>query len=374
MMETPEGKVGIAECMRSFEPYLAMNRRTEKPVFHLSLNPHPDDVLSDEQLEAMGREYMDKLGYGDQPYIIFRHDDNARSHIHIVSLRIDEQGRKLRDYKEWERSTDICRELERKYGLLQSRREEYRGSRPMIAVDYTKGDLKHQIAGVVKPAVQNYRFQSFKEFGALLGLFNVIVEEVHKVVDGKRCNGLVYAATDEKGKRIGIGIKSSDIGKSVGYCALQKKFSQSRAWMKKHPLPEKTRENIRTALCQDTRQGFLQGLTGKGITAMLYENAAGVIYGVTYIDHTSRTVFKGSALGKEYSASVVNRQYGVVLLGKEEEVPVLHPTGLETKEPGLVEGMLDIFSPESYPYPAEDLPQSPYGKKKKRKRKGPHLG
>ena len=55
-METPDGKVGIAECMRSFEPYLAVNRRTEKPVIHLSLNPHPDDVLSDEQLEAIGRE------------------------------------------------------------------------------------------------------------------------------------------------------------------------------------------------------------------------------------------------------------------------------------------------------------------------------
>lgn len=87
-METPEGKVGITECMRSFEPYLAMNRRTEKPVIHLSLNPHPDDVLSDEQLEAIGREYMDKLGYGDQPYIIFRHDDNARPHIHIVSCAL----------------------------------------------------------------------------------------------------------------------------------------------------------------------------------------------------------------------------------------------------------------------------------------------
>ena len=45
----------------------------------------------------------------------------------------------------------------------------------MTAVDYTKGDLKHQIAGVVKPAVQNYRFQSFKEFRALLVLFNVTV-------------------------------------------------------------------------------------------------------------------------------------------------------------------------------------------------------
>ena len=115
IMERPDGTAGIPECMRSFEPYLAMNRRTEKPVIHLSLNPHPDDRLSDEQLETIGREYMEKLGYGDQPYIIFRHEDNARPHIHIVSLRVDEQGRKIRDYKEWERSMKICRELEQKY-------------------------------------------------------------------------------------------------------------------------------------------------------------------------------------------------------------------------------------------------------------------
>ena len=116
IMERPDGTVGIPECMRSFEAYLTANRRTEKPVIHLSLNPHPDDRLSDGQLEAIGREYMEKLGYGDQPYIIFRHEDNARPHIHIVSLRIDEQGRKIRDYKEWERSMKICRELEQKYG------------------------------------------------------------------------------------------------------------------------------------------------------------------------------------------------------------------------------------------------------------------
>ena len=374
-METPEGKVGITECMRSFEPYLAMNRRTEKPVIHLSLNPHPDDVLSDEQLEAIGREYMDKLGYGDQPYIIFRHDDNARPHIHIVSLRIDEQGKKLRDYKEWERSTDICRELERKYGLLQSRREEYRISRPMTTVDYTKGDLKHQIAGVVKPAVQNYRFQSFKEFRALLGLFNVTVEEVHKVVDGKRCDGLVYAATDGKGKRTGVGIKSSNIDKSVGYRALQKRFSQSRTWMKKHPLPEKTRENIRTALRRDTREGFLHELAGKGIVPVLWENGAGVIYGVTYIDHNIRAVFKGSALGKEFSASVINRKYGTLPSVPDKPTPGQEPpVNTDTRETGLAEGLLDIFSMESCPYPAEDIPRNIYGKKKKRKgRKGPRI-
>lgn len=110
-MEPADGHPTIQHCIRSFEPYLAANRRTEKPVIHISLNPHPDDVLTDEQLTAIGQEYMEKMGYGNQPYIIYRHEDIGRPHIHIVSLRIDEQGKKIKDYKEWQRSTADCRRL-----------------------------------------------------------------------------------------------------------------------------------------------------------------------------------------------------------------------------------------------------------------------
>lgn len=375
VMERPDGTAGIPECMRSFEPYLAMNRRTEKPVIHLSLNPHPNDRLSDEQLEAIGREYMEKLGYGDQPYIIFRHEDNARPHIHIVSLRVDEQGRKIRDYKEWERSMKICRELEQKYGLIPSTKEEREVSGTMIAVDYRKGDLKHQITNVVRPALQGYRFRSFKEFKALLGFFNVTVEEVRKSVDGRTYHGLVYAALDEKGRRCGVGIKSSDIGRGVGYEALKKKCARSRAWMKAHPVPESTREAIREALRQDTRQGFLRLLAGKGVIPILWENEQGVIYGVTYIDHGSKTVFKGSALGREFSASVLNRLYGTppstAILREDTALKEESARG----ETGLTEGLLDILSTESRPYPGEETVDGIYGKrKKKRKRRGPHVG
>ena len=221
-MEPADGHPTIQHCIRSFEPYLAANRRTEKPVIHISLNPHPDDVLTDEQLTAIGQEYMEKMGYGNQPYIIYRHEDIGRPHIHIVSLRIDEQGKKIKDYKEWQRSTAVCRELERKYHLLPAEKMERRESLPLTAVDYRKGDIKHQIANVVKPVMQGYKFQSVKEFKALLGLFHVTVEEAHKTIKGKTYHGLVYAATDEKGERTGVAIKSSKIGKSVGYEALQK--------------------------------------------------------------------------------------------------------------------------------------------------------
>lgn len=373
-MEPADGNPTIQHCMRSFEPYLAANRRTEKPVIHISLNPHPDDVLTDEQLAVIGSEYMEKMGYGNQPYIIYRHEDISRPHIHIVSLRIDEQGKKINDYKEWQRSSAVCRELEREFHLLPAEKQESRESLPMTVVDYRKGDIKHQIANVVKPVMQGYKFQSMKEFKALLGLFHVTVEETHKTIEGKTYHGIVYAATDENQRRVGVAIKSSKIGKGAGYEALHKKFAKSKQWMAKQPVPQQTKDAIITALRQDTRQGFLQTLKSRGIAAILWQNDARVIYGVTYIDHSSKTVFKGSLLGKGYSASVINQKYGTIPPGKEEDTPAIHPMEPEKREPGLVEGLLDIFSTESYPYPREDMPQSPYGKKKKRKRRGPHLG
>jgi hypothetical protein len=127
MLESLDGKFDIGMCLQSFEPYLLANKRTEKPVLHVSLNPDPKDVLSDEQLVEIAQIYMQKMGYGDQPFIVYKHEDIERRHIHIVSVRVDEEGKKIDGNFERRRSMDICRELEQKYGLVpadQKQRQE----------------------------------------------------------------------------------------------------------------------------------------------------------------------------------------------------------------------------------------------------------
>ena len=52
------GRMDIDACMESFRPYLEANRRTINTVFHASLNPSPEDKLTDEQLREIAREYM----------------------------------------------------------------------------------------------------------------------------------------------------------------------------------------------------------------------------------------------------------------------------------------------------------------------------
>ena len=84
MLLDEDGHSSIGGCMRSFEMQMPVHLSTKKPILHISINPHPKDVLSDQQLSDIAREYMRKLGYGDQPYLVYKHEDIDRHHIHIV--------------------------------------------------------------------------------------------------------------------------------------------------------------------------------------------------------------------------------------------------------------------------------------------------
>ena len=97
LYQSKEGRYTMEEVFADMEALIPKNCRTKKTVFHCSLNPHPDEKLSDETLMQIAREYMEALGYGNQPYIVFKHNDIAREHIHIVSLRVDSRGQKIND-------------------------------------------------------------------------------------------------------------------------------------------------------------------------------------------------------------------------------------------------------------------------------------
>ncbi|CDE77106.1 uncharacterized protein BN644_02343 [Bacteroides thetaiotaomicron CAG:40] len=172
------------------------------------------DVLSDSQLADIAKEYMDKLGYGNQPYMVYKHEDIARHHIHIVSIRVDDTGKKINDKFEHIRSKQITRELEQKYGLHPAEKKQATDRPELKKVDYRAGDVKHQLSNTVKAIAGCYRFQSFTEYKALLSIYNVQAEEVKGEVNGKPYNGIVYSATNDKGEKQGNPFKSSSLGRS----------------------------------------------------------------------------------------------------------------------------------------------------------------
>ena len=195
LLRYPEdGRFRPDESMRQLLEWMPSHYRTEKPVIHISLNPHPDDILTDEQLAEIGREYMQRLGYGNQPYLVFKHEDIDRHHIHIVSLRVDSEGRKVSDKFEHRRSKEITEFLEQKYGLHPAEGQKKGEEWQLKPVDAAKGDIKRQIARTVKPLLKLYSFHTMGEFRALLSLYNIGMEEVKGEMGGRTYHGILYTA------------------------------------------------------------------------------------------------------------------------------------------------------------------------------------
>ena len=226
------GTVDIRKAMEGFLACMPEHTRVEKPVLHISLNPHPDDVLTDTELQDIAREYLEKLGYGDQPYLIVKHEDIDRHHLHIVTINVDEKGRRLNQDFLFRRSDRIRRELEQKYGLHPAERKNQRIENPLRKVDASAGDVKRQVGNTVKALSGQYRFQTMGEYRALLSLYNMTVEEARGNVCGREYHGLVYSVTDDAGNKTGNPFKSSLFGKSAGYEAVQKKFARSKQEIK----------------------------------------------------------------------------------------------------------------------------------------------
>jgi len=310
VLQPQDGQFSISDCMNDFQRWMPSHYRTEKPVIHISLNPHPDDVLTDEQLTAIGEEYMQKLGYGNQPYLIFKHEDIDRRHIHIVSLRVDSTGKKINDSNEYRRSKAITEELEQKYGLHPAEGHKKGEDWQLTPVDCGKGNLKKQINNVVKPLLKMYRFQTMGELRALLSLYNIGVEEVKGEVNGCNYHGILYSALNKNGEKNGTPIKSSVLGKSTGIAAIEKQMQQSGTVIKDKKLKERTRRVVSAAM-QRTRpeSDFRKELSAQGIDLVLRRNEDNRIYGVTFIDHRNRVVLNGSRLGKDFSANVFNEYF-----------------------------------------------------------------
>ena len=94
-----DGRMDCARLLRDFCNCMPENIRTRNTVIHVSLNPHPDDRLTDMEMANIAQAYMERLGYGNQPYVIVKHEDIGRHHVHIVSVNVDEKGKRIdRDF------------------------------------------------------------------------------------------------------------------------------------------------------------------------------------------------------------------------------------------------------------------------------------
>jgi hypothetical protein len=311
IIETPSGKYSVSQLAQSFEPYLAANRNTEKHTLHISLNPDPNDDLSDERFIQLAQDYMQEMGYGEQPFVVFKHTDIDRTHIHIVSVGVDEDGKKISDRFERRKSMEACRALEKKYGLLPAMHRSGNSKKTILhPVDYQIGDIKSQIASVIRHLPKYYRFRTLGEYNALLSLFNLTSEKVEGEVGGMMQKGLLYFTLKKDGEKVGHPFKASLFGKHAGLKSLEGYFEKCRDALKDDGSKSKLIASISNAMVSTTNEEDLKTyLKSQGINTVVRRNNSGLMYGITFIDHYSKTVWNGSSLGKMFSSNSFNERW-----------------------------------------------------------------
>ena len=362
LYQSKEGRYTMEDVLADMEALIPKNCRTKKTVFHCSLNPHPDEKLSDERLTQIAKEYMEALGYGNQPYIVFKHNDIAREHIHIVSLRIDGEGKKINDKFEKRRSKQITDTLERKYNLIPSSKVNDKEEAETPKVDISKENIKEQVASALRMVLKHYKFCSLGELNAILSRYHLAVEEVKTEFRGKKYDGLVYVPTDDKGDKVGTPIHASDIGRGVGYTAVQNRMQKSKQNVK--PLIPTVRNKVLQTMrtSPNTEKELRQRLEEQGLRVFIRKNESGRIYGITFIDDKAGITLNGSRLGKGYAANVFNGYFSnptdnpfldETLYGSPsvhlDQSATVHPSQLNTEESdNLVDELIEDMADGSF--------------------------
>ena len=354
---------------------------------HISLNFHSSEQLKDKLLQEIAAQYMERIGFGDQPFLVYRHDDAAHLHLHIITTNITAGGERIDLHDIGKKLSEPARKaIENEFNLVKAESKLFKAQSGIKPADpqqakYGRLPTKRAISNVITAVARDYKFSSLAEFNAVLKGFNVAAlrGKEHTAMFEKK--GLMYALLDEKGVPIGVPIKASSFYIKPTLRNLEKKFEQNA--IKRKPFKEDLRNRIAkvlSAYSSMTRSRFEQELKSQGIDALLRENESGQVYGITFVDHHNKTVFNGSDLGKAYSGKAITEQFGQVNRAiqkeKNQTEKLVNAGSLQHKQGGIpmdtnvqvtsTANLLEILLEKSPPEYFSGIPR----KKKKRKKRG----
>lgn len=309
-------QMNFYQKLAGFERLNSLNERATTKTLHVSLNFSPSEKLQDEKLLKIAELYMSKIGFGEQPFLIYKHEDAGHPHIHIVSTTIKTDGSRINTHNIGRNQSEKARkEIEQQFGLIKAERQaELRntGIKPVDAekVIYGKHETKRAIANTVGAVFSQYKFTSLPEFNAALKQFNVVADRGKEEGRIYKHRGLVYRVLDTNGNKVGVPIKASSMGYKPTLDSLEKKFEANEAAKEILKPFVKTKLDDCLSLSPYTMKELMEHLNQKNIYTLLRQNAEGRLYGITFVDNQNKVVFNGSDLGKGYSASAIQSRLG----------------------------------------------------------------
>lgn len=304
-------QMNFYQKLTTFERLNSLNERATTKTLHVSLNFSPSEKISDNKLISIAETYMQRIGFGAQPFLVYKHEDTGHPHIHIVSTTIKADGRRINTHNIGRNQSELARkEIEQQFGLIKAERQTEITRTHIKPVEvtkfiYGKVETKQAIANTVTEVFNRYKFTSLPEYNAALKKFNVVADPGKKEGRMFKYGGLVYRVLDGNGKMVGVPIKASSINSKPILANLDKKFAANT--VAKEYLKPLVKAKVDECLAQSPQsmEIFTTLLQQKSIHTILRQNDEGRLYGITFVDHQHKAVFNGSDVGKRYSVAAI---------------------------------------------------------------------
>lgn len=310
-------KLSFNDKLKRFQDLIALNERAKTNSLHISLNFDNADKLSADQFKEIADEYMQKIGFGNQPYLVYQHNDAGHPHIHIVTTSIQENGKRIDTFNIGRNQSEKARkEIEAKFNLTRAQNKNTieHQLKPVNVqkVQYGKAETRRAITNVLDHVLSTYKYASLAELNAVLQQYNVIADRGGETSRTYKSNGLVYRILDGDGSKIGVPIKASLIYSNPTLKNIQAKFESNDKDRQRHK--QRVMNAVDFAALKKSNLSLMElmkALQKEKIQVVLRQNDNGVIYGITYVDHHTKCVFNGSHLGKQYSANGIQQRCNV---------------------------------------------------------------
>jgi hypothetical protein len=325
--------MSVGQKLHRFNHLTQLKPNVKTNALHISLNFHSSEDLNNAKLQQIAAAYMEKIGFGDQPFLVYRHHDAAHQHLHIVTTNITAARERIDLHDIGRKISEPARkQIEEDFSLVKAESKTFKVEAAIKAADFKKAKYGHlptkrALSNVITAVIRDYRFTSLAELNAALKCFNVIAlrGEEHTAMYQKK--GLMYSLLDANGKPVGVPIKASAFYTKPTFRNLEVKFELNKGIRKlyKEELAKRI-DSLFDNYREITASKFETEARQAGITVNFRRSESGELYGLTYVDHKSKTVFNGSDLGKAYSAKGIAERLGKTnRLARSEEQFISRP-------------------------------------------------
>ena len=273
---------------------------------------------------------MEKIGFTNQPYLVYEHLDAGHPHIHIVTTNIEATGKRIDTYNIGKLKSELARkEIEKKFGLVRTADRFRVGQLKLISGRSNMENWKpnDRLLNVLDKVLNFYNYNSLASLNAILKTYNVTADRGKKGGRIYNHGGLLFHTLDSNGNKIGVPIKASSFYSKPTLVNLEIKFKENHVKRSEHRAKLKGAIDAELLKKPKKLESMISNLKERKIDTILRKNDQGYVFGITFVDHANKSVYNGSEIGKEYSLSNLQKRIGSAIKVEQRGSSLLFQQG-----------------------------------------------